>query len=360
MRTRISALLLTLFCITALESKEGSPEEVRQMFASGQLELPWLTGPLLAPSATVVPRGHFAIEPYVFSNVIYGRYGSHWHEQDTPNFYNINTEFPMWVGLSKGSNFAITPQFSYNHTDGASEWVYNDMPFGLDVQFLTEEFPYWWPSIKLQMRVTAPTGKFQHLNPNKKGTDIGGSGSWNPTASLCFSRFHYFGGVHFIRSRLFLSYTVPNSVHVSGLNTYGGGKGTHGKVIPGNIFTGIIAFEYTVTQNFALALDFQYSHLNKTRFRGNPGFVETTTADAGIISPGEVIPLVPPGTSSVSSTSKIPAVVGFPSSDQFSLAPALEYNFSSAIGIIGGAWFSIGGRNASAFASGVIAVNIYI
>ncbi|MES2122546.1 MAG: hypothetical protein V4492_07205, partial [Chlamydiota bacterium] len=80
----------------------------------------------------------------------------------------------------------------------------------------------------------------------------------------------------------------------------------------------------------ALALDIQYQHNNKTRFSGHKG-----------------------------RTRGVRNVVGGPSSEQFSLAPAFEYNFTYNVGLIAGCWFTVAGRNALEFASGVVAINIY-
>ena len=95
-------------------------------------------------------------------------------------------------------------------------------------------------------------------------------------------------------------------------------------------FSTDLAFEYTLTQNWALALDVLYVHNNHTRFSGHKG-----------------------------STYGIPNSVGGPSSEQFSLAPALEYNWSSNCGVIAGVWFSVAGRNTADFINGVVAINIY-
>jgi hypothetical protein len=52
-------------------------------------------------------------------------------------------------------------------------------------------------------------------------------------------------------------------------------------------------------------------------------------------------------------------VNGGPSSSQYSLAPAIEYNWSQNIGLIGGVWFTVAGQNISQFNSIVIALNYY-
>jgi hypothetical protein len=48
-----------------------------------------------------------------------------------------------------------------------------------------------------------------------------------------------------------------------------------------------------------------------------------------------------------------------PSNEQWSVAPAIEYNWSKNVGLIVGSWFSFAGRNSVRFISGVAALNIY-
>ena len=78
-------------------------------------------------------------------------------------------------------------------------------------------------------------------------------------------------------------------------------------------------------------MDLAYFTTNKTTFSGTAG----TTA-AGL-----------------------PATTGGPSSDQLSVAPAVEYNATSNLGFIGGVWFSVWGRNSNAFVSGILSL-VYV
>jgi len=41
------------------------------------------------------------------------------------------------------------------------------------------------------------------------------------------------------------------------------------------------------------------------------------------------------------------------------LAPALEYNFSGNVGLIGGVWFPLSGKNTSHYMTYVLALNTY-
>jgi hypothetical protein len=310
--------------------EDEQPVKNEQTPPPSPLQPPWFTGPIIAPSGHVIPFGHANIEPYFYTNVATGAYNSHWKSHSTPNFYNLLTQVPIQIGIVPNWDFQFAPQFSWNHIDGASHWALNDLPFAFDYQLVNDVFGEWWPAIKLSFKASIPWGKYQKLNPNDKGTDDGGSGSWNPGLGLTFSHLYHFTGVHFLSARLAFGYTVPNAVHVKGFNAYGGGHHTHGTVYPGYVFNSDIGLEYSLTQRWALALDIYYQHNNHTRFSGHKG-----------------------------STDGVPNSIGGPSSEQFSLAPAIEYNWSINLGIIAGVWFSVAGRNTADFINGVIAINVY-
>lgn len=312
----IRYLLLSLVPLTALFA--DLPDETIPA------DLPWLTGPLLCPSGHVIPQGHINFEPYLFGTAIVGLYDSHWHTQSLPNFYSITSLSPIQYGLPGRFDIQVVPQFSWNHTNGASHWVINDLPLILDFQLLFDKPGYFWPAIKLAFSVTAPIGKYDKLSLKDLGTDAGGGGTWHPTVSIVFAKLFTFNPTHFLSTRFFCGYTFPNSAHLKGLNVYGGDPTTHGTVHPGNSLTAIAALEYTWSPHWAFACDFQYLHQNKTRFHGDT--------------------LAP---------------VGGPSLEEFSIAPAFEYNWSAYVGMIAGVWFSLAGRNTAEFVSGVVAVNIY-
>jgi len=334
MKEKNLLLCSVLLAFSSLGADIHSPGEERpydeQFPPKPTYPLPWFTGPLLAPSGHVIPVGHINFEPYFFVNVDTGTYNSHWKSQSAPNFYNLATQLFTQVGIFNRVDFGFTPQFSWNHVSGASHWEFNDMPVVFDVQLLYDTPDTWAPAIKFSLRGTIPFGNYQKLNPQKKETDIGGSGNWNPGVGLTFSRLFHFSELHYLAARWAFIYTVPNAVYVKGYNAYGGGFGTRGKVYPGPSFFSDIGLEYSLSQNWALALDIVYAHNNHTRFKGRRGCTD------GMLNS-----------------------VGGPSSESFSLAPAFEYNWSENYGLIAGVWFSIAGRNTAEFVNGVIAINIY-
>lgn len=160
----------------------------------------------------------------------------------------------------------------------------------------------------------------------KKGTDIGGKGSYSTTGNLVFYKVYHIGGFEFVSVTLSLAYSYATSVHVAGFNAYGGGFRTKGVIHPVHEITAIFSFEYELTRNWVFAFDNVYIQFSSVEFSGERGL----------------------------SASGSSAQVGNPSSAQLSFAPALEYNFSADFGIIGGIWFAAAGRNAPSFWSAAV------
>ncbi len=329
-KSKVALSLLTTYALSASANLFADSSDFAPQLEQKGEPSPWFTGPLLTSSGYVVPDGHYNIEPYEYATTIFGTYDASWHTQSRPNFYNISTQTTVEIGIPWNFEITFTPAWSWNHTEGASHWVLNDMSFGFDYQILSETKGKWWPAIKLSVRGNLPIGRYQKLKPKSMKTDIGGIGSWAPSVGIAMAHLYWWGGHFFFAPRFNVQYTIPTPVHVKNFNTYGGGHHTRGKVYPGQFLLFLFGFEISLSQRWAIAGDIQYLHINKSRFKGHKG-----------------------------ATAGVPNTVGLPSSEQLSLAPAIEYNWSDNYGIIAGAWFSVAGRNQLEFASGVVALNIY-
>ena len=288
----ISKGLLSLFLIAGLEGRDR-----------GELNGPWLTGPLIVPSATVKPFGHYQIEPYLYVTGNTGAYDQHWSPHRQPCLTNINVQVITIIGLTPWMDVQIIPSAFYNLSEEHSAARWGDLPLALDFQLVN---PGKWPGIKFTLQETFPTGQYQRA---KTAADLSGQGVFATNANVLFYKLFHCGGVHYLSTFLNLGYTINSSVHVHGLNAYGNFSG---KIIPGGMFEAIFSFEYTFTQNWVFAIDHVYIHKNSSKL---------------------------------------------PSSEQISIAPAIEYNFSEIFGIITGAWVTVAGRNVNQFYSGVVAVN---
>jgi len=291
---------------------------------------PWLTGPLIVPLATVVPYGDFEIQSYVYCTTNTGAYNQDWNSVSAErNFFSLNPQFQLFFGLTPWMDINISAQFYYNTVNGQNSVNFGDFPVALDFQLLDSNYTPYFPGIKLIVREIFPTGPYQQLNPRKLLADQTGAGTYATALDLVFYKTYHLEGIHFLSTTYSIAYTVNSPVHVHGFNTYGGGYGTNGKILPGNNFQAIASFELTLTQNWVLAIDNVYSHTDATQF---------FKGDAGTRADGQ------------------PASIELPSSEQVSFAPAIEYNFSCNCGLIAGCWFTAWGRNSMVFRSGVVNV----
>lgn len=272
-----------------------------------------------------MPPGKVLFQPYISVTKFNGIYNDHWKSEHRPTLWQVNQFNAIIIGLTDFMDMQLFPDWFYNFSQGASSAVFGDFTVTLDFQLLRDAADARFPSILLQIGETFPTGKYQKLNPNKYGTDIGGAGTYGTSAGVTFSKIFHFNS-RFLSTRVNSTVFVNAPVDVKGLNFYGGGKGTDGTVRPGCISTTFLSFEYTLTQNWNLASDFVFNHVFKDHFSGFTGCNSDGTK----------------------------ATVGRPESSQVSMAPAIEYAFSPNIGLLGGVWLTLGGQNAPRFTSGSI------
>lgn len=319
-------LTFIIFCL-ALQAREVvRPQRYKKY------ENPWTTGPLLAPSVAVVTAGHFNIEPYIYAVANTGLYNKKGKSINGPTLWNNYLTTTVQVGLTSFMDMQIAPSVYYNYFQGRANWEYGDTPITFDFQIVKPHHQdSFVPYVKLVIAETFPSGNFRNLNPQKLGSDVSGAGTYATTVGLAAGELFHIYKYTFLSTRLYIDYTYSAPSHVKGLSIYGGGKGTNAIVYPGNQYSFDAACELTLSKNWVLACDLVGLWIEKARVKK----IQPLNAR------GEV------------------AKIGRPSSRQFSLAPAIEYNFSDNVGVISGCWFTFAGRNCSRFVSSLTAVNIY-
>lgn len=325
---------LSLFADDLLENNPPPPEVVAKQVVDAETEFevakkmfnPWYAGPLLTPSAHILPPGHVNIQPYLFYINNYAKFDEHGHSHKLSNTHTFNTPVPGLIGILPWMHLSFNFQGVWNQAKKQYSGFWGDSSVGLGFGLLKEE-PYC-PALLFAVKETFPSGRYQKLNPKKGGTDATGAGSYNTTLSLNISKVVWWISLHPMNFRASFNYSLPALVSVKGYNAYGGGTGTKGRVHPGNQFQADFGYEYSFTQNWVAALDIAYVYNRKTTFSGHSGFT----------TPG------------------VPATVGGPFNDQLSLAPALEYNPNENLNYLVGAWFSVWGRNALNFAAAVLTI----
>jgi hypothetical protein len=330
--------LIAFFAILIADEPPPSPEMIEQQLQDAEEEFaqakemfnPWYTGPLLTPSYAVLPVGVYNLQPYLFITDNFALFDNNGRVHGAAHD-KIQVQFvPVFqTGIVDGVSIIVQPQYLWAHQHGQNFTFLGDTKVGVNIRVVGETA--YRPGLTIIATETFPTGRrYQRLKPKKEGVDALGSGAYTTTLGLVFGKLVWWEmPKHPMRFRAAFLYQHASRVDVHDFNAYGGGYGTRGKVHLGDGFSADIGYELSFTQRWVFAIDLLYNFNFKTTFSGR----------RGLTAAGEM------------------ASVGGPFGDQISLAPAIEYNWSSNFGVIAGVWFSPWGRNTPDFVSGIISVN---
>ena len=235
------------------------------------------------------------------------------------------------TGLTKHIDVTLYLTEAYSHCNKRHSWLFGDTSLFFGFQILSDQKEIPSLDMRFLLGETFPTGKYENLNPHKYDSDSFGNGTYATTFLLVLAKTIYWAEAHPINLNLNLSYIVSSALKVHGFNTYGGGFGTKGTLKPGNQFIANFALEYSLTQNWVIGSDIHYSYQDPCSFSGQKGLL----ADHSV-----------PSLSSLSS-------------NQWSLAPCLEYNWDQNLSANIGSWLTVAGKNAFDFTSILGTVSYY-
>lgn len=295
----------------------------------------WWTGPILASGASTLPKGHTLIEPYVFNVMSRGRYDDDGTRHSGPFRHSYGSLTYMLYGLVDGFTAGVIPRFGYNDVSNAPDSSRIGIgDFTIQGTWRLTEFREGGhtPTTSIVLQETFPTGKYDRLGA--RPSDGIGSGAHTTTLGLNSQYLLWMPNGRILRTRLNFSYAIPDAVTLQDVSVYGTSQGFRGHARPGRTFIVDSAWEYSVTRNWVLALDIAYEHDSHTTLSG----------------------FVPVAAGGSAPTTRIQQDFG--SSEVLTLAPAVEYNFNNRVGLIVGAAFTAAGRNASATAVPVAALNM--
>lgn len=325
--------LLSLPLLLIAQELHQTPQQIQEELQIAEAQFiraqkmfnPWYTGPLLTPSASMMPVANGNLQPYLFVTENYASFNKERKSVGLPNdLVQLKSSNILQTGVTPNFDIILVLNAMGNWQNGHEGGGFGDLSF--TGGFLINKQSRYVPQMKLAIGQTFPTGKYKNLNSDT--LDGTGAGAYSTQFSLAFSKILFWATQHPMNVRLFFGYELSTVVDVTGYNAYGGGVGTAGKVRPGNNFSVDLGIEYSLTQRWVLATDIVYTATDQTKFHGDAG----TTA-AGL-----------------------PAAVGTGYSDNLSLAPAIEYNWNENLGVLAGMWFSVYGRNSTNFLSGVFSV----
>jgi hypothetical protein len=338
----LAAFLLAVAKAAAANPTPENPGPVNTAAESSALRQSrddaWWTGPLLAASPGTLTPGHFLIEPYVFDAIARGHYDNDGRRHSGPHSNDFGTQSYVLYGLTDRVGVGLIPRLGFNDPSvGRSSSKLGVGDLTLQAQYALSRFVEggWIPSTAFVIQETLPLGKYDRLGD--RPADGLGAGVYSTTLALYSQYFFWMPTGRILRTRLDLSYSISGSASVRDVSVYGTAEGFTGRARPGNSASIDAAGEYSLTRNWVLALDVVYEHDSNTHVWGLD-----LQSSAGTALPPVAVEL----NSGTGHT--------------WSLAPAIEYNFTSRVGVIAGAKLTTSGRNASAVVIPVAAINIVI
>jgi hypothetical protein len=299
------------------------------------LEDAWWTGPIVAAGAGTLPQGYALIEPYVYDVITRGRYDEDGNYRSTDTVHSLGSLTYMLYGVTDGFTAGVIPTFGFNDVDSgpdSSGLRVGDVT--LQGQWRLSQFREgsWLPTTSLVLQETLPTGKHDRLG--MRSSDGLGAGAYTTTLAVHSQYYFWLPTGRILRMRFNVSYALPDTVDVADRSVYGTREGFRGRARPGNTFMINSAWEYSMTRNWVLALDLIYQHDDNTRVRGQ----DLTTVNG--------------------QPQRLPFAADSGTSWKLGLAPAIEYNWTSRIGVIVGARWFAAGRNTGASVTPVAAINM--
>ncbi len=283
----------------------------------------WWTGPLLAPSAGSLPRGHMLIEPYVYDVAQYGNFNGNGAVNGVPHSNGFGSLTYIIYGLGNRLSVGAIPVFAYNtvaNGPNSTGLKFGDFAVQMQYQIVPYRPGKWIPMTAINVGETFPTGRYDRLGD--RAADGVGSGANATTVSLYTQTYFWMPNGRILRFRLNASQSFSGTANVTGVSVYGTPEDFRGYAKPGNGFTIDVAQEYSITRNWVFAVDEVYHHSGNTQVVGTNGV-----------------------TNSGQSTT-------------YYLAPAIEYNWTPNAGVIAGLRLVPAGTNTAATVTPVMAINI--
>ena len=280
--------------------------------ASAALPEAWWTGPIAASSAETLPRGHVLFEPYLFD------------VRSTGSDYVGSLTYILY-GVTDRFTFGVIPTFGSATTHGSG----NRRRFGIGDLTLTAQYRLnrakpggLMPTIAVVVQRTLPLGRFDRLDIDP---DLGiGTGAQTTLIGIYAQRVDRLGDGRPLRTRLNMTYSFAPSVRLEGASVYGTTREFRGNARPGDTALIDLSVEYSLTRQVVLAADLIY------RATGS-----TSVADDNARLPARRLS----------------------TTHSFSIAPAIEYSWSSSRGVLIGVRLTPKSDHVAASVTPVVAFN---
>ncbi|MCX2565778.1 hypothetical protein OQ496_04815 [Acetobacter suratthaniensis] len=283
---------------------------------------------MLSPAPAKDRAGQGTIEPYFTYSLPVGYFDatgtSHPQHPRQQQFSNST----LWkYGLTDTLSIQAHTVVSYGWKKGAGHTggpKFGDLPIDLIWRFVNGNPKRYIPTFNLFAGVVFPTGDYSNLSNAQDGV---GNGTYVFRTALLSQSSYWLPGHHPLRLRTWGWWRRSlNSVDISGISSYSTQAGFHGRARPGMSGQAGFSLEYGVTQRWVLAVDVARDWANGAKVWGVNGNGQRVN--------------------------RISAASG-----DWQVDPAVEYNFTSRIGMIAGASVYYAGHNTGVRIAPQFAVN---
>jgi hypothetical protein len=312
--------------------------------------VPWYSGPLLSEPAIVTPIGHGYFEMHLFKTYNYGLYDVNYDYQSLPSATTKEVDTAFNYGITQNTEVQLFVTYLNNETENQQAGNLGDTTITLATQLLLQNGRTWPPNIKVMFRQLFPTGRYDQLSGDSYATDATGQGSYLTTLSFNMEHITPLGNQHDFVEFATVSFTHASRVHIKGHSIYGGGFRTDGTLWPGNSIAFNLAGEYTTGQHWGFIMEAYIYAQQASEFDGELGPVAPRFTLGRSNRPRRRLARVlfnrlRPSYLNLGSAKPI----GHGNIAEFTLAPAIDYNFTKNISLTGGMWFTVAGKNTPAF-----------
>lgn len=273
----------------------------------------WWTGPMLANSAHTLPKGHMLIESYLYDAI-------------SGSTNSVNSLTYLLYGATDRLTLGLVPTAGQNSVRGgedSSGIQLGDTQLRAQYGLTSLDAARGIPDLAIALIETVPTGRHDRLGT--RPSDGFGNGAYTTALAFYSQMLFWMPNGRLLRTRLDLSQSISRRTAVEDVSVYGTGTGFRGHARPGNAFSADLAFEYSLTRNWVLALDVIYNHGNEAIARGT--------------------------------RNGRPVALNSGTSDSLGFAPAIEFSWTPNIGVLGGVRIIPKGHNAPASVTPAIAIN---
>ncbi|MFT3791428.1 MAG: transporter [Rudaea sp.] len=282
------------------------------------LDEAWWTGPMLAASAGTLPQGHFLVEPYLYDAI-------------SPHADGFGSLTYINYGLTDRLTVGLIPTFGYNRVSGGLDSSHVGVgDVSVQAQWRVTQFDAdsGLPTMSVNVQQTLPAGKFDRLGG--RSSDGLGGGARTTTLGWYMQTYFWMPNGRILRTRLDIADAFSRGVGIEDVSVYGTAQGFRGRAKPGDVQTADLAFEYSLTRNWVLAMDLLYRHAQNMRIVGHSA--PAAAADDVRVDSGPRV--------------------------SFALAPAVEYNWNARVGMLFGVRRIPRTRAAAATTTPALALNM--